>query len=417
MHSRPHASLSTTTAPCPVLSSLPPLRLVVLFRHYNNETISNSCAFHRAYSYSRDALQHPLSHDGHDNTSLSTTTTAASRNSTTNVKWQDLIKGQVEYEHPWLGFKTLDDVFMDKTSRFLIQNLQDLYHGILTTYDRPTTEQCNKIIHDLMNCALDSENTIAIEAYAFRADAILQCMQLFANIDPNDAQTRLPYPLPHPDRTTYVKILTLFAKTKQLAAKKGPLRCLEIVEDMKQAAMTMGDLTLQPIAHDYNKVLLAWGTSVSPEKALHAANLLQQMKRDEVWDSMSYNHVLRACAFSKFDENKQGERLGGSVALKVYHDMVQNKVECNNMTYSYFLRACAFVSNDKQREGAVEEAFSKCCSEGNVDETIVLRLRQVASPQLWKKVMGSLAERESIGIEDLPTEWTRRKPSSNEEPV
>jgi len=253
------------------------------------------------------------------------------------------------------------------------------------------------------------ENTNGqIEEYAFRADAILQCMQLFFNILPDNSSVRLPYPLPLPDRDSYVIVLTLYSRTKHLAAIKGPLRCQEILEQMKRHSTLAGDLNLQPIPHDYNKVLLAWGSSLSPQKAYHAANLLQHLKQEELCDEMSYTHVLRACAFSKFDGIDPAlQRLAAQIAIKVYHDMISNKITCTPLTYSYFLRACVFLADDKERDDEVEAAFTKCCNEGKVDETMILRLKNVASPQLWKKIMGRLADRERVGVRDLPLEWTR----------
>jgi len=51
----------------------------------------------------------------------------------------------VEYQNAWQGFMHLEDLMLDKSSRYLIRKLQDLYHGIVQQYDRPTTEQCNKV--------------------------------------------------------------------------------------------------------------------------------------------------------------------------------------------------------------------------------------------------------------------------------
>ena len=253
-----------------------------------------------------------------------------------------------------------------------------------------------------------SANETQMEQYAFRADAILQCMQLFLNILPKDSTVRLPYPLPLPDRTTYVNVLTLYSKTKHLSAIKGPLRCQEIVEQMKQHSSAVGDLTLHPIAHDYNKVLLAWGTSLSPEKAFAAAKLLQTLKEENACDELSYTHVLRACAFSKFDKlDGTPERLAARIAIKVYQDMVKNNVECTPATFSYFLRACAFLDKEAQRNELVEAAFHKCQTEGKVDATILVRLKTVASPELWHRLMGRLADNERVEIRDLPLEWTR----------
>lgn len=58
--------------------------------------------------------------------------------------WIEWFAG-VEYQSASLGFDALDNVKLDRSSRFLIQQLQDLYHGIVRQYDRPTTEQCNKV--------------------------------------------------------------------------------------------------------------------------------------------------------------------------------------------------------------------------------------------------------------------------------
>ena len=60
-----------------------------------------------------------------------------------NKDWQNLFG--VEYENAWSGFRRLDNPILDKSSRYLIQRLQDLYNGIVQPYDRPTTEQCNKV--------------------------------------------------------------------------------------------------------------------------------------------------------------------------------------------------------------------------------------------------------------------------------
>lgn len=57
--------------------------------------------------------------------------------------WQEWFG--IEYENPWQGFKHLEDPALDQTTRFLIQQLQDLYHGIVGNFDRPCTEQCNKV--------------------------------------------------------------------------------------------------------------------------------------------------------------------------------------------------------------------------------------------------------------------------------
>jgi hypothetical protein len=64
-------------------------------------------------------------------------------NNDDGTNWQDWFG--IEYENPWQGFRHLQDAALDQTTRFLIQQLQDLYHGILGPFDRPSTNQCKKV--------------------------------------------------------------------------------------------------------------------------------------------------------------------------------------------------------------------------------------------------------------------------------
>lgn len=75
------------------------------------------------------------------NTAVTTDFTNQNNNNDTN--WQEWFG--IEYENPWQGFGHLQDAALDQTTRFLIQQLQDLYHGILGPYDRPSTGQCKKV--------------------------------------------------------------------------------------------------------------------------------------------------------------------------------------------------------------------------------------------------------------------------------
>lgn len=68
---------------------------------------------------------------------------ANNNNNDDGTNWQDWFG--IEYENPWQGFRHLQDAALDQTTRFLIQQLQDLYHGILGPFDRPSTNQCKKV--------------------------------------------------------------------------------------------------------------------------------------------------------------------------------------------------------------------------------------------------------------------------------
>ena len=61
--------------------------------------------------------------------------------------WEDWFPME-EYCNPWTSFPPLDDPRLDTTTRFLIQQLQDLYHGFYFQTNRPTTEECNRVRHE-----------------------------------------------------------------------------------------------------------------------------------------------------------------------------------------------------------------------------------------------------------------------------
>ena len=86
-----------------------------------------------------------LAHNVNASTSRRYNSSLTAESNSSSENWEDWFG--VEYENPWLGFQPLDDQIRDKSTRYLIEQLQDLYHGIVKNLDRPTTEQCNKVSH------------------------------------------------------------------------------------------------------------------------------------------------------------------------------------------------------------------------------------------------------------------------------
>ena len=239
--------------------------------------------------------------------------------------------------------------------------------------------------------------------YAHRADALLQCMELFRNIDPKDSNAKLPYKLPHPDFHTYQSVLSLYGRTDGLSAEEGPERCQAVVKRMEQQSHEFGDLSLRPSSFAWNQVLQAWSTCTHPEKAFFAANLLQHLKRDGLCDDFSYNHVIAACAFSS--NQGRSKKLGSQVAIKVWHEMISKDIRCTSRSFHFYLTACSYILDAKQRDHEVEAAFCKCRDEGKVSNYVLKSMKQAASPALQEKLLGD--HQAANDAAKFPSSWTR----------
>lgn len=319
-------------------------------------------------------------------------------------RWEDMFPPE-EYNDPWDDkdetLRPLDYPPLDNSTRYVIQLLRDLHHGILG-HDRPSTERCNRAL-ELLSDPRNGGNRL--EGRAKRADAILQGMELFYNY-PND---RLPFSLPHPDFETYFSVLKLYAKEKGMSADEGPWRCQAIVERMQQRYNELGDVQVRPDSRTWNQVVSAWANCSDDEKALQAAKLLKQLETDGLEDASSYSHTLRACASST--TNERSKTLATEVALRVWKDFQQTEFSANSYMYTFLLGALGHIDDGERRDEQVEIAFLQCCQDGMVNAHVLHEFKGVASPHLYKSLMGVISEQENTDpvtlLMQVPAEWTR----------
>jgi hypothetical protein len=324
-----------------------------------------------------------------------------------------------EYQNPWQEGNTfclhpLDVPQLDRESRFVLQLLQDMYHiGLTKTTDRVTTERCRRILTRLEEESTSSKTTKMALQTAKRADAILQAMELFLDLQRQYKTTPLPLPLPVPSYESYWTVLRLYASKFLHGTKAIPLRCHEIVTAMQES----GQLELQPTTVHWNQVLCAWANSNDKERSIQAAQLLQSLHTQNLTDASSFSHTLRACVSvanrGQVRDAKFGT-LAGQVAIRVWgvlreqDETSPHAIRMDSYLYVHFLRACQNIPD--QKESIVERTFQECCQRGKVNPHVLREFQAVASLQLQSKLLGIKLSKNSSGdplklIRKLPQEW------------
>ena len=261
---------------------------------------------------------------------------------------------------------------LDKSTRYLMQQLQDRYfnkpsHNWNPLLDQATTEKCHVILNALWDASSISHGR------AERANLVLQGMQSFYSKSSlgfsnslTMGQLRQQVQLPLPTSETYFKVLRLFS----IDTTANPYRAMEIVQEMQKYYEEYGQLDLQPTILHWNLVLCCWA-SWNPEtnvihqqqqdeqqsptldrmkqsKAFQAAHLLQRLKEmDSVeLNVSSFEHSLRACFPSSPNSSAASQASNVEIALRIYSELQKHEetIQPTPFIYTYFLRALAPLS-------------------------------------------------------------------------
>jgi hypothetical protein len=296
---------------------------------------------------------------------------------------------------------------LDKSTRYVVQLLYDLYHNVSHhTLDRATTQRCNVALSKLSEIAMPNYQSALSGSISMRAYEILQGMELFYGKSMDERMV-----LPHPTGETYLMVLRMFAKDPL----GNPQLAQAVVERMQQRYDELpGQLEMQPNVVHWNQVLSAWAVTALPdvqaEKAFHAATLLQRLKSMEILDMSSYSHVLRACA--KSDVSPKSKQLGAGVAIKVYKEARKRTgLEPTTYLFTFFLQACSYISDPAKRDQEARTAYFDCANAGCVNSHVIAAFQGAASPQMFRDTFDGGSQRR---LDDDPSASAllRRLPKS-----
>ena len=305
-----------------------------------------------------------------------------------------------EYGNPWdINGSWLaplsSNTSLDQASRFLLQELQDMYHLSLNNpQETVTTERCNKILYELADDTNfhDAKADVDVSHQrAQRADAILQTMHsLYHPVKEQyqNANKLLPKRFPLPTYESYFLVMKLYASMNVKGMTNTvPRRCEELIEQMKSTGITVKIV-------QYNQTIAAWANCSDEEKSVHAAQLLLTLLEADFPvdpDASSVSHTVRACSYEQ-DAGKKHQALSAEVAKKLWKTLTK-KVDTDSLKQPppidsylilHFLRAWPNITSTKDRSQMIVETYQTACQMGKVNVYIVEELTRVSPPEVMK---------------------------------
>jgi hypothetical protein len=280
---------------------------------------------------------------------------------------------------------------LDKRSRFVIQLLQERFHGLPPRPDKATPYAVYNVLQRLLR---DKRGKATEEVgRAHRADCILQACELFYD-QYHDKD------LPHPTANNYRTVLSLYAKEKNIT-RATPLRCLDILRRMNQRYTELSDESMKLTALLYLPVFACWNKSDDEHKAAEAFQLWKELRPQGLVDIHSYEQVLEACASNV------------ELAQRVWTDRAE---EVTSRAYAAYMASLRNVANANERDELLLSTFMECGNTGHVDRLCLEEIYR-GSPTLWNKVVLRVTDGKWTGdqsqavphvlLNKLPTRWTR----------
>merc|ERR1711966_227865 len=214
-----------------------------------------------------------------------------------------------------------------------------------------------------------------------------------------------------PNVLTYNTLLTALSRT---TAEDAANRSEKILRQMFRLS-DAGEEDCRPDIQSFTSVINCWAKSRDSHKAKNAQRVLRQMRsiREEVDESLrpnvfTYGAVLNACAHTYGDREAKNEAL--TVAIETFQEMNSKSdgVQGNHVTYGTFLRAITTLmeEDDDRRDRLVEQVFRRCCRDGQVGSAVLKQI-SIGVPHLYMSLLGKKAVYGMVGVEDIPSDWTR----------
>eukprot|EP00980_Cylindrotheca_fusiformis_P004687 scaffold992_cov116-Cylindrotheca_fusiformis.AAC.22 len=270
------------------------------------------------------------------------------------------------------------------------EKVQDLFRKMLQEYRMgeeeylPKTEAYNALIR-----ALGNKKDGAEEAEALLFEMIEQYQSGEDGVRPNAETFR------HVISAVLTKRNFSGAKVEQL---------LQIQNGLYESSKSPD---LKPDTRLNNAALNAIARSRDSKKATRAKRLVTRMKESGDPNNMpskrTYYSLLSACAYTKGSPEENFEAFQIAVeALKEAKEYLDE--EPDSGCIGMFLKACAnLMPATRKRDAVVESVFTKCCSDGLLNEFVLNEFEGAASEALQLEVFGGFLEDDVR----LPEEWSR----------
>ena len=124
-------------------------------------------------------------------------------------------------------------------------------------------------------------------------------------------------------------------------------------------------------------------------------------------DIFLFNALIRACAASTGDTISQREATFRIALRTLSRDIRGNKLDPDPETFLCLLEASwSLLSSGAMQEKAMEQIFSICCQYGLMDRVMLKRFRELASPDLYSRLVVENSVFDKDGTRVIPLSWT-----------
>lgn len=215
-----------------------------------------------------------------------------------------------------------------------------------------------------------------------------------------------------PDTVTYNTVIHALAKS----GEPGAATKVEAILSTMVERYRNGDVSVKPDTITFNAVIDAWAKSGERGAAARAANILGFMRKqfrdgnlvDNIKpDARTYTTVLKACAFTRYDDERDEAR---AIAFRVFKELTTQKgMHPNGYTYTMLLSVCdnLLPKDDEERRFSLARiVFERCREAGFVNDYILTKLRTTITESRYIELLGSTEQIASR----FPVQWTRNVP-------
>jgi hypothetical protein len=223
-----------------------------------------------------------------------------------------------------------------------------------------------------------------------------------------------------PDYVSYAIVMGILARSQdQVTAARKAGTFLRHAEKSYQEALDTVDVNdveavaaasngLVPDTILFNTAMGCWAKSIVSGSYLKARSILNRQTalyesgcdkcRPDVY---GFTSVISACASE--DGSKKEKMAAFQVALDTYRELDQYTEDAaNHVTYGTMLKACGKLlpSGSPVRRKWVRRVFQDAAKTGCVGDMVLGRMREAASPDIFKELMQGIDKRH------LPQSWT-----------
>jgi hypothetical protein len=216
-----------------------------------------------------------------------------------------------------------------------------------------------------------------------------------------------------PDSASYNMVMNTYAKSHNTAdaAVQADELLRHVVDTYKEKLQEFESYAREarpskPDAILFSTAIGLWAKSGMTKSYRKAHSILdRQLRLAREYDFVppdvfGYTAVISSCAAEGGHAEERGKAF--QVAASTYRLMQKYDVDANHVTYGTMLKACARLHPIKSplREKWVRRTFADAVKAGCVGEMVVSKLREAATPDVYKELMQGHSRRQ------LPTEWT-----------